>query len=375
MEKICKIAYLLRPEADGMTAHLLTLLSSLDRQKYEPLVICPPNIELATEAALLGVRVTGLDIAAEFNPLKDFFTVRQLRKILYREKPDILHMHGVKSGMLGRMAIPEKKRPKTVVTLHDFLFDARVSAPKQSMRARTERKLEAKTDEYIAISQALGLELIEQVGINPEKVTVIYDGITFPPAEVTPHDDVRIGTVSQLTTEKGVEFFIRAASLVMARFPDTVFHIAGEGLERPVLSALVNSLAIREGVYFMGEQKDVADFLSTLDVFVYASTREVVGEIVAKAMSMHLPVIATRVGGVTEMIEDGKTGFLVEKKNPQQIADQVCHILEHRVEAQLIADAGASAVRHRFTHARMSAETQSMYESLMLRRRKVRSQA
>lgn len=370
MEKSTKIAYLVSADTSSISSHLQALIAELDRQKYTPIVICTPDSSFAAEVATLGVKVLSCDISATFNPLKDFSSVQQLRKILLKEKPDFLHMFGPRAGLVGRMAVSKKKRPRTVVSIDDFLLGE--NDGKQSFAAKLERYLEVKTDQYLAFSPTLGMELIESVGVNPELVTIVYPSIDFPPAEITLHEDTRIGTIAHLVPKHGVEYFIRAASLIMARFPTTVFFIAGEGPERPVLSSLVNSLDIREGVYFLGKQDDIPDYLSTLDIFVYPSTRDALGLIVADALAMHVPVVATRVGAVPEIIEDGVTGYLVKERSPQQIADKVCDMLAEREKARAMADAGAAAVRHRFTKARMAAETQSIYESLLLRRRKVR---
>ena len=370
MEKSTKVVYLVSPDTGNISNHLLALIAGLDRQKFTPTVICSSGTDFAAEVAALGVKVLPCDISPTFNPLKDYSSVQQLRKILVKENPDFLHMFGPRAGLVGRMAINNKKRPRTVVTIDDFLL--KEGENQQSFTAKLERYLVPKTDQYLALSQALGMELIENVGITPELVNIIYPGIDFPPAEITLHEDIRIGTFARLEPKEGVEYFIRAAALILARFPNTVYFIAGDGPERPILSALVNTLGIREGVYFIGKQDDIADFLSTLDVFVYPSTRDPFGLIVAKALAMHVPIVATKVGAVPEIINDGVTGYLVNVKNPQQIADKVCEILSERDKAHAMADAGAAAVRHRFTNARMVAETQSIYDSLLLRRRKVR---
>ena len=216
MEKSTKVVYLVSPDTGNISNHLLALIAGLDRQKFTPTVICSSGTDFAAEVAALGVKVLPCDISPTFNPLKDYSSVQQLRKILVKENPDFLHMFGPRAGLVGRMAINNKKRPRTVVTIDDFLL--KEGENQQSFTAKLERYLVPKTDQYLALSQALGMELIENVGITPELVNIIYPGIDFPPAEITLHEDIRIGTFARLEPKEGVEYFIRAAALILARF-------------------------------------------------------------------------------------------------------------------------------------------------------------
>ena len=110
---------------------------------------------------------------------------------------------------------------------------------------------------------------------------------------------------------------------MLSRHPDSTFVVAGAGPRRGSLIALSESLGIREGIDFTGEQSNVPALLATLDMFVLTSTRETFGLALAEAMAQQLPVIATRVGGVPEIVQDGVTGLLVNSEDVPDIADKI----------------------------------------------------
>ncbi|HEX2952202.1 MAG TPA: glycosyltransferase family 4 protein [Armatimonadota bacterium] len=373
MEKKVKIAYLLRPAEGGIKTHLLTLLRGLDQNRIDPIVICPPSSTLADAVKQLGIDVIPLDIVGELNPMKDMQAALRLRKILREIKPDILHIHSAKAGLVGRLAVMSRRRPKVILTMHSFVFDERVGEKRRKLISSIERYFLKYTDKIVAVSQALKDELVSEMALPEEKIDVIYSGITFRDCHKEPHFGIRIGSVARLAPQKGVELFIRAAALVLAECPNVSFLVAGDGPYRANLRAMAESLAIPEAIDFLGFQDDIPAFLSTLDIFMLTSHRETFGLSVVEAMSQAVPVVATRVGGVPEIIDDEKNGLLAEPGNPQDIADKVIRLLKDPEFAKQMAEAGNTSVRSRFTAERMVGETVALYTSLMNQRRKVRA--
>jgi len=199
---------------------------------------------------------------------------------------------------------------------------------------------------------------------------VVYNGLIFTNLPPTPHQDIRIGAIGRLTPQKGVEYFIRAAALVMTKFPQATFFIVGDGPQRASLSELVNALSIREGVYFLGQKSDIPEQLARLDMLVIPSLYESFGQIAAEALAQKVPVIASRVGGLQEVIQDGKTGLLVEPGAPSAIAEKIIALLEDREYANQLAEAGCADVRSRFTMAKMVEATEAIYADLMVVKRR-----
>lgn len=248
MEKKAVIAYLVRPAEGGIKSHLLTLLAGLDRTRFEPIVICPPDSSLRRDVEQVGCKVIPLELVGELNPIKDLKAVLGLRRILRRVKPDILHIHSAKAGLVGRLAAASLRSPRIVLTMHSFVFDERVGRLKRTMAAWVERRLSRLTDRIIAVSGALRDELVSRMGLSAEKIAVIPNGIAFREIRKSGGDPPRrtVGTVSRLAPQKGVDNFIRAAALVRKRFPSAGFFIIGDGPFREALEALADELGIRE---------------------------------------------------------------------------------------------------------------------------------
>ncbi len=368
MEKSHKIAYVVRPAEGGIKTHLLSLLAGLDRIKYDPVVICTPNTPLANAITAMGIQVIPLAISDGMHPLRDVLAALRLRKILKHVKPEILHLHSVKAGLVGRLAVMSKRRPKVVVTMHSFVADERIGPAQRELYGRIERYFLKYTDSLVTVSHALEKELITEMGLPSDMITVIYNGVEFHEVKKTPHPDIRIGSVSRLAPQKGIEYLIRAAALVMANRQDVIFQIVGDGPERPVLASLRDSLGIREAVYFLGERKDIPELLSTFDIFVQTSTSEAFGLSVVEALSQEIPVVATRVGGIPEIIDDGRTGLLADSRNARNIADKILEMLSDLPRASQMGKDGAADVRERFTFARMIQQTQDLYTDLLNRR-------
>jgi len=359
------IAYLVRPAEGGIKSHLLTLLSGLDRTRFEPIVICPPDTSLRREVEQAGCKAIPLDLVGELNPAKDLRAVVRLRRILRRVKPDILHIHSAKAGLVGRLAAASPRHPRIVLTMHSFVFDERVGWLKRVIVAWVERRLSRLTDRIIAVSRALRDELVSQMGLSPDKITVIPNGITFREIHKSGGSGLRVGTVSRLAPQKGVDNFIRAAALVRKKFPSAKFTIIGDGPFREALEALADELGVRDSVEFLGFQPDAPSIVAAFDVFALASTWETFGLTLVEALSQQVPVVAFRVGGIPEIIDGSTTGLLAEPGDVEDLAAKICRLLDDKELAARIARDGCEFVRSRFSSDRMVTETQNLYASLV----------
>lgn len=360
------LAYLVRPAEGGMKQHLLALLRGLNRERFESVVLCPPDASLADEAAKLGIRVIPVPIAGELNPRHDLRAAGRVRAILRELRPDILHIHSTKAGLVGRLALVGMRRPKVILTVHSFVFDERVGQRKRALVSWLERRLARYTDRIVAVSQALKDELVAAMGLPPALISVIHNGIPFgePPIPLPTHVAPCIGTVARLAPQKGVDCFLQTAALVAARFPQATFPIIGDGPLKEPLMALADELGIAGRVEFLGHRTDVPALLREMDVFVLASTYETFGLTVVEALSQQTPVVASRVGGIPEIITDGETGLLASSGNPADFAEKICRLLDNPAFALRLARQGDDEVRTRFSSARMLAETEQLYHSL-----------
>lgn len=360
-----RVAYLVRPTEGGIKSQVLTLMSGLDRSRFETVLICPPDCSLYTEAQQAGYRVIPIDLVGEVSPVYDLATAWELRGILRKIRPHILHIHSTKAGLVGRMAVSWMvRRPKVILTVHSFVFDERVGRRRRKMTVRVERRLARYTDRIVAVSKALRDELVTEMRLPPEKLQVIYNGIVFQDLPKPPHEGI-IGTVARLAPQKGVEHFIRAAAIVKAKHPSARFVIIGDGPYRYFLELEAQSAGIRDSTEFTGFRSDALSIVAGFDVFVLPSIRETFGLALVEAMSQGVPAVASNVGGIPEIVEDMQTGLLAEPGNPEDIAEKVCRLLENKELAERLARQGCEFVRAQFTAERMIHEIEELYASVV----------
>jgi len=212
--------------------------------------------------------------------------------------------------------------------------------------------------------------------INCAKTTVIYNGVdeerfssfdaSFPLKKELgiKHKNLIVGTVSSLTPHKGHIFMLQAAPKILKAFPATMFLIVGDGSYGDELKNQVNKLNISSSVIFTGVRKDIPECLNLMDIFVHpSSSREGLGISIIEAMAAERPVVATHIGGILEVVEDGQTGLLVLPKNPDALAGAVMELLRDPERAQEMGRQGRIKVKETFTTRKMIAEIENLYQN------------
>lgn len=215
----------------------------------------------------------------------------------------------------------------------------------------------------IAVSQFVKQSVLA-CGFADEQVEVIYDGVEIPDAPAVGVDGLHLGCVGWLLPEKGQELLIRALPAVLTRHPGCRLVLAGDGPSRPGLEKLATGLGVAAAVQFAGFVDDVAAVYRSLDVFVFPSLAEPLGSSLLSAMAYGLPCVALATGAVPEVIENGKTGLLVDSPDATSFANAILRLLD---DASLAARLGAAArqtVQQHFSVARMAHETAELYRRM-----------
>lgn len=211
----------------------------------------------------------------------------------------------------------------------------------------------------VAVSQQVRRQSIED-GIAPWRIVVIPNGICqSPPAQdARPRLRRELGmaaggslvlTVGRLVPQKGHTYLLQAIPAVLARCPETVFALVGDGVSRPALEVEAQRLGIERQVRFLGTRADVADWMATADVFVLPSVSEGLPMALLEAMAAGLAVVAANVGGVAEVIEDGRTGLLVPAQNVEALTQAMLRLLTDENERSRLAAAGQERVKRDYT--------------------------
>ncbi|MFZ5644401.1 MAG: glycosyltransferase family 4 protein [Bacillota bacterium] len=375
MDKI-RVLHVVRPSEGGIKNHLLSLIEGADRCRYEHMVACPYG-RMAEAFEEMGAITFPLPLKGEMSPSSDMAAVKALISILKEHRVDIIHVHGSKAGVVGRLAAMIAGVPFVVMTVHNSIFYDHLPAWKTKIYAAAERFLAGRTKKIITVSEALRRELIFREKIGPEKLITVYNGIETDIfmgkkdrvyAESVlgiPSGKKIVGTVARLAPQKGVKFFIQAAALLAEKIDGLVFVVIGDGPLRHELEDEARKLKVADIIIFTGERKDVPGLMPGMDVFVLASVTEGLPLTILEAMVAGRPVVATRVGGIPEIIDEEVNGILVDPGDAMGLAAAVEAVLADKEKAERMGEYARSRVLGNFTACMMVNGIESVYAGIV----------
>ncbi len=318
----------------GGQGQVRLLMSGLVEQGVDVTLASPPDGELARRTAALAIRRR----AFTAGPVG----IVSLRRAMASGEFDIVHSHAARAhGAVAVARIGLSPRPCHVVSRRVDFDVARGFVSRWKYRRGA--------DAYIAISEGVRRVLLEG-GIPADRIRVVHSGIDLGKFDgLKPRDAVRaefgldartlaIGNVAALAPHKAQNDLLRAAALVLARRDDVRFFVVGEGALRAELEALARELGIAARVVFTGFRSDALDLLRAFDVFVMSSYLEGLGTSIMDAQALGVPVVATRTGGIPELVEDGVTGLLSPPRNPAALADAILRFLGDEVLRRACAE-------------------------------------
>lgn len=368
-----RVLNVIRRAEGGMKKHLLSLLRMMDKEKYDVAVACSFDKDTKEYIRKIGVEVFDVDICDSINPAKDYVALRKLRYAINNFKPDIVHMHGAKAALVGRVACLYKPC-YTVVTVHNFPGYEYMNRYKKKVFLLFNRFLNKRTSQFITVSDALKKEIAKVENINEDKIKTIYNcidkSIYVENADFNlkdylniPQNSIVVGCIARLIPSKGVQDLIAAAN-VLSELNSLYFAVAGDGPMMGELKKMVDGLNLNRRFFFLGYRNDIPDFLRNIDIFVLPSHQEGFGLSIAEALGEGVPVIATSVGGIPEIIQDGTNGILVEQNNIDMLANEIRHLAFDRDYREKLSKEGIKTVEQKFTCRKMYNEIERIYYNL-----------
>jgi len=328
MEKI-KILYVITSLGLGGAEKLLfSYLKNLDKKKYSLYVCCfrekPDDLlEEMSEYA----KIINLKIKNRFNPVIIFYILKLIREI----KPDIIHTHLFQARFYATVAHLVYNRSILITHKHN-----KVNLKKHNIFILLEMISIFFNKKVIAISESVKNSLIRYEFVQSKKIFVVHNGIDYQKFYKTANakffsnkNPLIIGTVCRLEKQKGIRYLLLAMNSILAKFPNVQLEIVGDGSLLEKLEELSENLGISNSVKFFGKFADVIPFYKRMDIFILPSIYEGFGIVLLEAMAAGVPVIATNVDGITEVVIDGESGILIPPKNPEVIADAVFKIIEN----------------------------------------------
>jgi glycosyltransferase involved in cell wall biosynthesis len=348
--------------AEVVIFHLLNSLKS--DASVQILALSLNNETLATKLRDIGIK-TWVIPETHHGFLKILFTARRLFK---GKGIDIIHSHGYKQNVLALLLAKLLPVRRLVTTLHGM-----PEPPLNETWNRTKGRLIHGLDygilgryftRIVSVSLDMKERLIREHRLSPEKIRVIHNGIAPPPDNSAPCDPgsgtFHIGTVGRLVPVKDYDLFLEVASRVKRLARDVEFSILGEGPLRDHLMRRAQQLGIEDSVKFLCARPDPFPYYRSIQLFLSTSLHEGIPLSILEAMACGLPIVAPRVGGIPEIIEDGKQGVLVEQRTPANFARSCLEV----IRSESLRIAMGSSARERFVNHFSSSRMASSYLDL-----------
>ena len=342
----------------------------LDVQRYRP-VLCTlyePG-EVGEWFIRDGYRFYSRLITHRYDP-RAFW---KLRSIIQREHVELVFLINQPLTCFWGFIMSKYFRIPVVAAVHDKFIG------EQSLKRRLNRFLMNKMDVILAVAQGQRDQLVTRQYIREDIVRVVYNGIDldhFKP-RVEREEQCRllglnskapiVGTVARLVHLKGVDVFLKAAEAVLKKFPSTQFVVVGDGPEAHELKRMSQALGIASSVRFLGSRGDVADTARVFNVGVLSSRTEGLPMAILEYMSLSVPVVATNVGGVSEMVGHGETGLLISEDDPFALAGALEVLLSDPHKARKMGLRGRAKVESCFQISNTVSRTEQLFEKLLRR--------
>jgi glycosyltransferase involved in cell wall biosynthesis len=295
------------------------------------------------------------------NPLRDLAGLLELISLLRRERPQVLHASSSKAGVLGRLAAVAARVPIRFFTVHGWAFSAYSGLPSHLYRV-SDRLMAPLTTVTICVSETELAAGLEAGTCSADRSVVIHNAVDIAGAPRSPHDrpTPRLIAVGRLKAPK--DFLTLIRSLGALRDHEFEALIVGEGPDRNAIEAEIRRLELQGRVRLAGERSDVPELLAESDVFVLSSRSEGLPVSVLEAMAAELPVVATDVGGLAELVVDGETGILVPPGDEAALTEALGRLVEDRELRRRLGTAGRARAESSFDLSEFRRAHLELYE-------------
>jgi glycosyltransferase involved in cell wall biosynthesis len=387
-ERVKVLRVIARLNMGGPALHVAYLTSGLTERGYDTTLVAGSlargESSMQFVARDLGIEVTRLaQLHREVSPLYDTLAVLRLVSIIRRERPQILHTHTAKAGAIGRLAavLSGPARPPVIVhTFHGHVLRGYFSPPVSAAFRRIERALARTATKLVAVSPQVRDDLVS-LGVAPaERFAVVRLGIDLE-SRITPgrNDDLRrlfgagdrfvVGWVGRMTAVKRTQDVLASFKGLLDRGVDAVLCLVGDGPDRRQVEEQAHALGIARQCLFVGYQRDVSPYYGLFDAFLLPSANEGTPVVAIESLAAERPVVATRVGGVPDVVEHGVDGFLVDPGDVGAITDRLEELARDPGLRARMGAAGRARVVPRYAVSRLIDDIDSLYRGLLDGRR------
>jgi glycosyltransferase involved in cell wall biosynthesis len=371
----------------GPALHVAYLTAGLRERGYDTTLVAGSlargEDSMAFVADELSVDVVRIDeLGREISPLRDLMATIRLARLIRRQRPQILHTHTAKAGTVGRVAalLAGSRRPPIIVhTFHGHVLRG-YFGPVRSLFFRVlERRLASITTALVAVSPQVRDDLVSLRVAPRERFVVIRLGIELDERVAAeqdgrlesrrylgiPGDRFAVGWIGRMTPVKRTDDVLVAFKRLRESGVDACLCLVGDGPDRAQLEHRAHELGVVRDTLFLGYQEDVAPFYAAFDALVLPSANEGTPVSAIEALAAGRPVVATRVGGVPDVVRDGEDGFLVETGNTDDLADRLGRLARDPALRERMGKQGRARVLPRYAVDRLVDDVDRLYRSLL----------
>lgn len=354
----------------GSQTALLNLLKNYDHNKYNLIVVCFYNGNKTTSKAIRNLGIPVIDLGYK-NKLR-FDKLINLFFILNNYKPTILHTWLFHPNIIGRLYGRIVQTPIIITSRRNINIGS-------SFRELINRLTASLDHKVIAVCEAARILEIKNSHVHPEKVLTIYNGVDvnkFTPVNDNqriqlrkqlgyPPDCFIVGSLGRLHPQKGFEYLIEAIATCNEFLKGTLLLIAGSGKLESKLKNQAKKLGISNHIVFLGERADIVSILGVSDVFVSSSLWEGMSNSILEALACGLPVIATNVGGTSEIIKHNINGLLITPCDTKAIADAILDLWNSPQKMKALGLQARKIVMEKFSDQAMTQQVEQLYDNLL----------
>lgn len=358
----------------GAEQQLLELVEGINKDRFKPIVVplYPGGILEPEIKEIPGVELICLNRQGRY----DFSILFKVLRLLRQKRVDIIQPFLTPSTFFGLLPAVVNRTPVKIVTER---CGVRLNTHLGNNLYRKAEDFFSRFADWIIPNSQAGRSYLIERGINPARIKVIYNGINLKrlvpdPIKVAqirahmrvPPEGMVVGITAGLSPAKDHATFFQAARIISQVMPEVRFSIVGDGLLRPSLIKQVNELGLSSYVTFHGNQRDIGSYISAYNVACLCSAdHEGCSNALLEAMSLGKPVVATDIGGNRELVENGRTGLLVDVRNPEALANAILTYLREPDWARAMGQRSREMVLTKFSLERMVKNYQDLYEEAM----------
>ena len=370
-----------------------TLLTALnhDPHRYRVILIKGSTRESAMTPAeinflddkLVNAKTQSLQVinlpslVRRISPSKDLKAFVSLYLCIRRLRPDIVHTHTSKAGILGRFAAWLAHVPIIVHTPHGHVFYGHFSHTLSRLFLWLERLLGRITHHQIALTPREGKDYLQLGVLKPASISIIHSGVDLNRFQQgkkqssrkrdelgIPANSLVVGFVGWLLPIKGVGFLMQAMAGVVQKHPRSMLVLVGKGEKEQELRKQADNLALTDKVIFLGWRPDVEEILPSFDLVALPSLNEGMGRVLVEAMAAGLPIVASQVGGIPDLVKHNKNGLLVPPEDATALELAISSLLDDDIKRKRMGDAGRKMCRLYSVEA-MAAQIDDLYQRLL----------